>query len=289
MGTEEKVVQIEVDRLRDFPNHPFCVKDDDEMKELMESIAKEGIVMPLIVRNKSECEYEIISGHRRAFAAKILGLTTVPALVRNLDRDDAIIVMVNSNLHRERLLPSEKAYSYKMKYEAIRQKSGRRKKGEQQGPKKKSIDIVSEEGGDSPKQVQRYLRLAELIPELLKRVDEDMMGITPAVEISYLTEQEQRDLADVMEYTQCSPSLSQAIRLRALSQKHTLNYEVMEEILNELKQRDVERVVFKNQQLYRFFPTSYSAKQMQREIIKILKQWMKSNENSYEEEKVCAK
>ena len=274
-GSDEKIVEIELERLRSFENHPFKVTEDGQMMELQESIQKYGILNPLIVRPRPEGIYEIISGHRRKFAAEKIGYRKVPVIIRMLNDDEAVISMVDSNLQREMLRPSEKAFAYKMKYEVIKRKAGRRKCGQvDQLFGKKSIEVIGEDCGDSPKQVQRYIRITELIPELLERVDDGSMGFTPAVQISYLKKEEQREMLEAMEFAQCSPSLSQAIRLKKLSGEEKLTEQMMETVLSEVKQKEIDRVVFKNEQLHRFFPTDYTSEQMRREILEILKLWM---------------
>lgn len=274
-GSDEKIVEIELERLRSFENHPFKVTEDGQMMELQESIQKYGILNPLIVRPRPEGVYEIISGHRRRFAAEKIGYRKVPVIIRMLNDDEAVISMVDSNLQREMIRPSEKAFAYKMKYEVIKRKAGRRKCGQvDQLFGKKSIEVIGEDCGDSPKQVQRYIRITELIPELLERVDDGSMGFTPAVQISYLKKEEQREMLEAMEFAQCSPSLSQAIRLKKLSGEEKLTEQMMETVLSEVKQKEIDRVVFKNEQLHRFFPTDYTSEQMRREILEILKLWM---------------
>lgn len=274
-GSDEKIVEIELERLRSFEKHPFKVTEDGQMMELQESIQKYGILNPLIVRPRPEGVYEIISGHRRKFAAEKIGYRKVPVIIRMLNDDEAVISMVDSNLQREMIRPSEKAFAYKMKYEVIKRKAGRRKCGQvDQLFGKKSIEVIGEDCGDSPKQVQRYIRITELIPELLERVDDGSMGFTPAVQISYLKKEEQREMLEAMEFAQCSPSLSQAIRLKKLSGEEKLTEQMMETVLSEVKQKEIDRVVFKNEQLHRFFPTDYTSEQMRREILEILKLWM---------------
>lgn len=274
-GSDEKIVEIELERLRSFEKHPFKVTEDGQMMELQESIKKYGILNPLIVRPRPEGIYEIISGHRRKFAAEKIGYRKVPVIIRMLNDDEAVISMVDSNLQREMLRPSEKAFAYKMKYEVIKRKAERRKCGQvDQLFGKKSIEVIGEDCGDSPKQVQRYIRITELIPELLERVDDGSMGFTPAVQISYLKKEEQREMLEAMEFAQCSPSLSQAIRLKKLSGEEKLTEQMMETVLSEVKQKEIDRVVFKNEQLHRFFPTDYTSEQMRREILEILKLWM---------------
>lgn len=274
-GSDEKIVEIELERLRSFEKHPFKVTEDGQMMKLQESIQKYGILNPLIVRPRPEGVYEIISGHRRKFAAEKIGYRKVPVIIRMLNDDEAVISMVDSNLQREMLRPSEKAFAYKMKYEVIKRKAGRRKCGQvDQLFGKKSIEVIGEDCGDSPKQVQRYIRITELIPELLERVDDGSMGFTPAVQISYLKKEEQREMLEAMEFAQCSSSLSQAIRLKKLSGEEKLTEQMMETVLSEVKQKEIDRVVFKNEQLHRFFPMDYTSEQMRREILEILKLWM---------------
>ena len=274
-GSDEKIVEIELERLRSFEKHPFKVTEDGQMMELQESIQKYGILNPLIVRPRPGGVYEIISGHRRKFAAEKIEYRKVPVIIRMLNDDEAVISMVDSNLQREMIRPSEKAFAYKMKYEVIKRKAGRRKCGQvDQLFGKKSIEVIGEDCGDSPKQVQRYIRITELIPELLERVDDGSMGFTPAVQISYLKKEEQREMLEAMEFAQCSPSLSQAIRLKKLSGEEKLTEQMMETVLSEVKQKEIDRVVFKNEQLHRFFPTDYTSEQMRREILEILKLWM---------------
>ena len=269
---DEKIVEIEIERLRDFQNHPFKVQSDSKMKELKDSIAKYGIINPLIVRPRPEGVYEIISGHRRKYAAQQLKYTKVPVIIRCMIDEDAVISMVDSNLQRERISPSEKAFAYKMKYEVLRRKAGRRKCSQvDYHTGKKSVEVISEESGDSPKQVQRYLKITELIPELLEKVDDGTMGFTIAVELAFLTDANQKKVYDAMEYTLCTPNLSQAIRFKKMQEEKNISQEKIEEILSEVKQKETDRVIFKNEQLYRYFPSYYTAEQMRREILAILK------------------
>jgi ParB family chromosome partitioning protein len=269
---DEKIVEIEIERLRDFHNHPFKVQSDSQMKELQESIAKYGIINPLIVRPRPEGVYEIISGHRRKFAAQQLNYTKIPVIIRYMLDEDAVIAMVDSNLQREYISPSEKAFAYKMKYDVLRRKAGRRKCSQvDYMTGKRSIDLISDETGDSPKQVQRYLKITELIPELLEKVDEGTMGFTIAVELAFLTKDNQKKVLEAMELTLGTPNLSQAIRFKKLQEEGNFNQCRVEEILSEVKQKEPERVVFKNEQLYRYFPSYYTAEQMRREILTLLK------------------
>lgn len=249
--TDEKVIEIELERLRSFQNHPFKVQADSQMIELQDSIKKYGILNPLIVRPRPEGIYEIVSGHRRKFAAEQLGYRKVPVIIRAMKDDEAVISMVDSNLQRERISPSEKAFAYKMKYDVIKRKTGRRKCGQvDHHLGRKSIEIIGEECGDSPKQVQRYIKITELIPEILEKVDDGSMGFTPAVQLSYLKKKEQEQILEAMDFAQCTPSLSQAQRMKRMSEEGILTLEAMQDILSEIKQKEIDRVVFKNEQLY---------------------------------------
>ena len=273
---QEYVKNISIYEITDFPNHPFKVKMDDKMLETIESVRDHGVLVPALVREKPTGGYEMISGHRRKMASELAGKETMPCIVRNLSDDQAVIVMVDSNLQREEILPSEKAFAYKMKYEAIKRKAGRRKCGQvDHNLGKKSIELIGEECGDSPKQVQRYIKITELIPEMLEKVDDGSMGFTPAVQLSFLKKKEQKEMLDAMEFAQCTPSLSQALRIKKLSADGKLTVMDMEDILSEIKQKEIDRVVFKTEQLHRFFPVSYTAEQMRREILEMLKLNMK--------------
>lgn len=275
---DEKVVEIEMERLRAFPNHPFKVIGDSQMIELQDSIKKYGVLNPLIVRPKIEGYYEIISGHRRKYAAEKLGYKKIPVIIRMLQDDEAVVIMVDSNLQREQITPSEKAYAYKMKYDAITKKAGRKNCSQvDHNTGKRSIDVIGELCGDSAKQVQRYIKITELIPALLDKVDDGTMGFTPAVQLSYLKKKEQQEIMNAIDSTQCTPSLSQAIRMKKLSESGWLTEAEIEGILGEVKQKETDRVIFKNEQLYRFFPSTYTSEQMRREILEILKSWRNSN------------
>ncbi len=274
---DEKVVEIEIERLHDFKNHPFKVKADSQMKELRDSISKYGILNPLIVRPRPEGFYEVISGHRRKYAAMELKYTKVPVIIRYMLDEEAIISMVDSNLQRERILPSEKAAAYKMKYEVLRRKAGRRKCSQvDYTTGKKSIEIIGEETGDSPKQIQRYLKLNDLIPELLDKVDDETMGFTIGVELAYLSKTNQEIVLEAMENTLAAPNLSQAIRIKKMQEEEKISVDSVEAIITEVKQKEITRVVFKNEQLYRYFPSYYTAEQMRREILTLLKINMES-------------
>ena len=276
---EEKIISIEIERLKDFKDHPFRVRSDRDMQKLLASIKQYGILSPIIVRPIPEGVYEIISGHRRKYAAQQLGYRKVPVIIRAMKDDEAVISMIDANLQREQIRPSEKAFAYKMKYDAIKRRSGRRKKDaiDYHFKGKRSVNVISEEMGDSPKQVQRYLKLTELIPEMLEMLDDEMISFSPAFEIAFLKDKEQKDLIEAMNYTQAMPSLSQAQRIKKLSQEGTLTKEKMQDILSETKKGIIDRVTFKNEQLYRFFPRNYSATQMKREILEILKLWISQN------------
>ena len=275
---DEKVVEIEMERLRAFSNHPFKVIGDSQMIELQDSIKKYGVLNPLIVRPKIEGYYEIISGHRRKYAAEKLGYKKIPVIICMLQDDEAVVIMVDSNLQREQITPSEKAYAYKMKYDAIKKKAGRKNCSQvDHNTGKRSIDVIRELCGDSAKQVQRYIKITELIPALLDKVDDGTMGFTPAVQLSYLKKKEQQEIMNAIDSTQCTPSLSQAIRMKKLSESGWLTEAEIEGILGEVKQKETDRVIFKNEQLYRFFPSTYTSEQMRREILEILKSWRNSN------------
>ena len=271
----EKVVELGLERLRPFENHPFKVKEDEVMARLMESIERYGIMNPLIVMPTTEGFYRIISGHRRKYCAEKLGYTKVPVIIRYMKEDDSIISMVDSNLHREKILFSEKAFAYSMKNEAMKRTGGRRKSSQSDYPLKgkKTVEIIGEEFGDSAKQVQRYLKLTDLIPELLEKLDNGELSFNPAVELSYLTIEEQKEFIDAMEYTQAVPSISQAQRMKKLSREKKLTGTKMREIMGEIKKGEITRVMFNNEQLYRYFPKSYTPAEMKEEILSMLNQW----------------
>ena len=275
---EERIIEIEIERLRPFKEHPFQVKDDKEMFLLQESIEKYGILNLLIVRPVLDGYYEIISGHRRKHAAEKLGYRKVPVIIRVLSEDDSILSMVDSNLHRERISYSEKAFAYKLKNDVLKRKSGRKKSQvDHKTPRKRAIEIISEDCGDSPKQVQRYISLTKLIPEMLQKLDDEIISFCPAVEIAALSEKEQRELLVAMEYAQAIPSLSQAQRIRQLSKEKQLSLEKMEEIMCEVKKGEITRVAFTNEQLHKYFPNSYTPAMMKREILALLKLWKKES------------
>ena len=256
---------LPIDKLKPFEGHPFLVKDDAEMEQLVFSIATQGLLTPLVVRPIEGNEYEVISGHRRLHACKKAGIETVPALIYALDRDAATIAMVDSNLHREKILPSEKAFAYKMKRDAL---SHQGKTSPQLGEKLLTVEKVGLDSGDSKNQVLRYIRLTELIPEILQMVDEGKIALTPAVELSYLTKQEQQDLLETMESEDCTPSLSQAIQMKRLSQSGELDIDRIFDILREPKANQIDKISFRTEELRKYFPKGYTAAQMTRDILK---------------------
>lgn len=272
--TEERIIEIEIERLHTFKDHPFQVRDDKEMHQLKESIGRYGILNPLIVRPMPEGVYEIISGHRRKYAAEKLGYRKVPVIIRVMTEDDSVLSMVDSNLQRERVSYSEKAFAYKMKNDVLKRKAGQKKRQiDHKRGRKRTIEIISEDFGDSPKQVQRYISLTRLIPEMLQKLDDEIISFSPAVEISALKEEEQRALLEAMDYAQAVPSLSQAQRIKALSKEKKLTPEKMQEIMSEVKKGEITRVAFTNEQLHRYFPNSYTPAMMKREILALLKLW----------------
>lgn len=272
----ERVQNISISELVPFKDHPFKVVDDEAMLRTTESIAQYGVLTPLIARPLEDGGYEIISGHRRAHAAEMAGLTEVPVLVRQMDDDAATVLMVDSNLQRENILPSERAYAYKMKLEAMKHQGERSDlTSGQLGPKLRSDEQLAQEAGESRKQVQRYIRLTNLIPELLEMVDQKQISFNPAVELSYLAPEEQEIFMQAMDEVQASPSLSQAQRLKKLAQEGDFTMDAAREIMNEVKKGDLERVTFRNEQLRKYFPRSYTTQQMQDTIIKLLDQWQK--------------
>ena len=262
---EVQAMQLPIQKLRPFENHPFQVKDDDEMNQLVWSVLTQGVLTPLVVRPLENDEYEVISGHRRLYACQKAGIEMVPALIYALDRDAAAIALVDSNLHREKILPSEKAFAYKLKMDALSHQGTSRQLGE-----KWSVSQLSEAGTDSERQIHRYIRLTELIPQILSMVDAGRIALTPAVELSYLTGQEQQDLLETMESEDCTPSLSQAVQMKKLSQSGELNMDRIFEILREPKANQQEKISFRVDDLRKFFPKSYSAARIQERILKLL-------------------
>ena len=260
---EVQAMQLPIQKLRPFENHPFQVKDDDEMNQLVWSVLTQGVLTPLVVRPLENEEYEVISGHRRLHACQKAGIKTVPALIYALDRDAAAIALVDSNLHREKILPSEKAFAYKLKMDALSHQGTSGQVGQ-----KWSREEIAE--GESGRQVQRYIRLTELIPQILSMVDAGKIALTPAVELSYLTGQEQRDLLETMESEDCTPSLSQAIQLKKLSQSGELTMDKIFDILREPKANQQEKISFRVEDLRKFFPKTYSVARIQERILKLL-------------------
>lgn len=279
----EQIQQLPLTELHPFPNHPFKVLEDEAMQRTVESIAQYGVLAPLIVRPRPEGGYEILSGHRRQYAAKLAGLETLPVIVRNMDDNAAVVLMVDSNLQREHILPSERAFAYKMKLEALKNQGARSDlTSGQLGPKLRSDEQVALDAGESRKQVQRYIRLTHLIPELLELVDQKKISFNPAVELSYLTEPEQRDFLEAMQDTQNAPSLSQAQRIKKLSQESQCSYEAIFDIMGEEKKAEMDRVTLKNEVLRKYFPRSYTPKQMEDTILRLLEQWQKKRQRSTE-------
>ena len=281
----EQVQQIPIGELFPFKNHPFKVLDDESMQRTVESVEQYGVLSPLIARPRPEGGYEIISGHRRQHAAQLAGLDTLPVIVRQMDDDAAVLLMVDSNLQRENILPSERAFAYKMKLEAIERTVGRPKNVGQVVPDyfgKRSTEIVAEGTGESYKQVQRFIRLTNLIPELLDMVDEKKIAFNPAVELSYLDESQQRDFLEAMQDTQNAPSLSQAQRLKKLAQEGHFSYDVAFAVMGEEKKDELDKVVIKNDTLRKYFPRSYTPKQMEDTIIKLLEQWQRKQQRQNE-------
>ena len=262
---EVQAMQLPIQKLCPFENHPFQVKDDDEMNQLVWSVQTQGILTPLVVRPLENGEYEVISGHRRLRACQKAGIEMVPALIYALDRDAAAVALVDSNLHREKILPSEKAFAYKLKMDALSHQGASRQLGE-----KWSVSQLSEAGTDSERQIHRYIRLTELIPQILSMVDAGRIALTPAVELSYLTGQEQQDLLETMESEDCTPSLSQAVQMKKLSQSGELNMDRIFEILREPKANQQEKISFRVDDLRKFFPKTYSVARIQERILKLL-------------------
>ncbi len=280
----EQVQQIPIGELFPFKDHPFKVLDDESMQRTVESVEQYGVLSPLIARPRPEGGYEIISGHRRQHAAQLAGLDTLPVIVRNMDDDAAVLLMVDSNLQRENILPSERAFAYKMKLEAIKNQGARSDltSGQIVQKSKLSIERVAEDAGEGYKTVQRFIRLTNLIPELLDMVDEKKIAFNPAVELSYLDESQQRDFLEAMEDTQNAPSLSQAQRLKKLAQEGHFSYDVAFAVMGEEKKDELDKVVIKNDTLRKYFPRSYTPKQMEDTIIKLLDQWQRKQQRQNE-------
>ena len=280
----EQVQQIPIGELFPFKNHPFKVLDDESMQRTVESVEQYGVLSPLIARPRPEGGYEIISGHRRQHAAQLAGLDALPVIVRQMDDDAAVLLMVDSNLQRENILPSERAFAYKMKLEAIKNQGARSDltSGQIVQKSKLSIERVAEDAGEGYKTVQRFIRLTNLIPELLDMVDEKKIAFNPAVELSYLDTNQQRDFLEAMNDTQNAPSLSQAQRLKKLAQEGHFSYDVAFAVMGEEKKDELDKVVIKNDTLRKFFPRSYTPKQMEDTIIKLLEQWQRKQQRQNE-------
>jgi len=282
----EQVQQIPIGELFPFKNHPFKVLGDESMQRTVESVEQYGVLSPLIARPRPEGGYEIISGHRRQHAAQLAGLDTLPVIVRQMDDDAAVLLMVDSNLQRENILPSERAFAYKMKLEALKNQGARSDLTCGQFGHKlngaKARDIVADESGDNARNVQRFIRLTNLIPELLDMVDEKKIAFNPAVELSYLDESQQRDFLEAMNDTQNAPSLSQAQRLKRLAQEGHFSYDVAFAVMGEEKKDELDKVVIKNDTLRKYFPRSYTPKQMEDTIIKLLDQWQRKQQRQNE-------
>ena len=279
----EQIQQIPIAELHPFKDHPFKVLDDEAMQKTVESVAQFGVLAPLVVRPREEGGYEIISGHRWQHAAELAGLKTLPVIVRNMDDDQAVIHMVDSNLQRESILPSERAFAYKMKLEAIKNQGARSDLTSRQVVGKlEAADLVGKSSDESGRQVQRFIRLTNLIPELLELVDQKKISFNPAVELSYLTTSEQRDFFEAMQDTQNAPSLSQAQRIKKLSQEGKCSYDAIYDIMGEEKKAEMDRVTIKNDVLRKYFPKSYTPRQMEETILKLLEQWQKKRQRSQE-------
>ena len=279
----EEIRSVPLSQLHPFKDHPFKVLDDDAMSETVESVKQIGVVVPLIAR-PTEDGYEIVSGHRRHHAAELAGLETVPVIVREMDDDSAVIFMVDSNLQRENILPSEKALAYKMKMDAMRRQAGRPSK---ENPRQvvgnlETADVIGQESGDSGRQVQRYIRLTNLIPEVLDMVDQKQIAFNPAVELSYLKPEEQQDFLEAIDMTQTAPSLSQAQRIKKLSREGACTADAICDVMSEAKKPEVGRLTFSTDSLRKYFPKSYTAKQMEETIIRLLEQYMKKRQRDME-------
>ena len=280
----ERVQDINLEELHPFRNHPFKVKDDEEMEKTVESVREYGVLTPAIARPREDGGYELISGHRRHRASELAGKTTMPVIIRDLDDDAATILMVDANLQREVLLPSERAFAFKMKLEALKRTAGRPSKNNsrQVVGNYETADMIGNETGESGRQVQRYIRLTELIPELLEMVDEKKIAFNPAVELSYLTKDEQIDLLDAMDYAQATPSLAQAQRLKKFSKEGNCSLEAMKAIMSEEKKSELDKVTLKSDVLKKYFPKSYTPQQMEEKIISLLEQWQKKRQQNKE-------
>ena len=282
-AAKEKRTEMPLSDLHPFEGHPFKVLDDELMEQTVESIKQIGVASPLIVRPDPEGGFEILSGHRRLHAAQLAGLETVPVIVKEMDDDAAIIFMVDSNLQRENILPSERAFSYKMKLEAMKHQGQRGDlTSDQVGQKSWAVNQLADDANESKTQVQRFIRLTNLIPEILDMVDEKKIAFNPAVELSYLKPSEQKEFLEAMDYAQASPSLSQAQRLKKLSQEGGCTLDAMCEVMNEIKKDELDHVTIKNEVLRKYFPKSYTPKQMQDTIIRLLEKWQRSKQRDME-------
>lgn len=280
---QERVQEIPLSELHPFEGHPFKVVDDEEMQKTVESVRDFGVLTPAIARPDPDGGYEIISGHRRHRASELAGKDTMPVIVREMDDDAAIILMVDANLQRETILPSERAFAYKMKMDALKHQGARTDlTSTQVGRKLETAEVIAQEAGDSKNQVRRYIRLTELTPELLDMVDSGQIKFNPAVELSYLAKEEQKDFLEAMDYAQAPPSLSQAQRIKKLAQEGNCTLEAMCEIMNEMKKDEMDKVTLKTSVLRKYFPKSYTNKQMEDKIIQLLEQWQKKREKSME-------
>lgn len=280
---QERVQEIPLSDLHPFEGHPFKVVDDEEMQKTVESVRDFGVLTPAIARPDPDGGYEIISGHRRHRASELAGKNTMPVIVREMDDDAAIILMVDANLQRETILPSERAFAYKMKMDAIKHQGARSDLTScQVGTKLRADEKVGEDAGESARTVQRYIRLTELCPELLDMVDSGQIKFNPAVELSYLAKEEQKDFLEAMDYAQAAPSLSQAQRIKKLAQEGDCTLDAMCEIMNEMKKDEMDKVTLKTSVLRKYFPKSYTNKQMEDKIIQLLEQWQKKREKSME-------
>ena len=279
----EQVQQIPIGELFPFKNHPFKVLDDESMQRTVESVEQYGVLSPLIARPRPEGGYEIISGHRRQHAAQLAGLETLPVIVRNMDNDAAVLLMVDSNLQRENILPSERAFAYKMKLEALKNQGARSDLTSSQiGTKLRADEKVAQDSGESRNQIQRFIRLTNLIPELLDMVDEKKISFNPAVELSYLDESQQRDFLEAMNDTQNAPSLSQAQQLKKMAQQGDFSYEKAFDVMGQEKKSEKDTVTIKNETLRKYFPRSYTPKQMEEKIIQLLDAWQKKQQRRNE-------
>lgn len=279
-SNQERVQEIPLSELHPFEGHPFKVLDDEQMQKTVESVRDFGVLTPAIARPDPDGGYEIISGHRRHRASELAGKETMPVIVREMDDDAAIILMVDANLQRETILPSERAYAYKMKLDALKHQGARTDlTSDQVGPKLTAAEKIAEEANDSQTQVKRYIRLTELIPELLDMVDTGQIKFNPAVELSYLAHEEQKNFLEAMDYAQAAPSLSQAQRIKKLAQEGNCTLDAMCEIMNEMKKDELDKVTLKTSVLRKYFPKSYTNKQMEDKIIQLLEQWQKNGKN----------